>query len=320
MSRRASRLRRTLLPLVALAAVALAPRQALAWNKAGHMVSGAIAYRQLIARDSAGVRRVVEILKQHPDYQARWLPLIEKQGMAEHDLLLFMLAARWSDDVRDDPAYNHGSWHYVNVPLAPTGDSVKLPQAIGGDLVTELKHNLAVVRDTTASGADRAIAMCWVFHLAGDIHQPLHSVSFFTSTEWPEGDRGGNLFWVRGRTGQNPINLHSFWDGLIMGTENPREVEHRAIALRAEHPVTEYAPELAQRDVTTWATVDGVRIARTAAYLDGKLAGGASRELAQTLPPDYPKAAQQVAERQMALAGYRLAELLRPTQAGAGAR
>ena len=43
----------------------------------------------------------------------------------------------------------------------------------------------------TAAPADRADALCWVCHLVGDIHQPLHCVSLFNAT-FTSGDRGGN--------------------------------------------------------------------------------------------------------------------------------
>jgi hypothetical protein len=54
----------------------------------------------------------------------------------------------------------------------------------------------------------------WLFHLVGDIHQPLHTTQLFT-VEYPTGDRGGNEICVRvTQTGQ-PMDLHRFWDGVI---------------------------------------------------------------------------------------------------------
>jgi hypothetical protein len=49
-------------------------------------------------------------------------------------------------------------------------------------------------------------------------------------------------------------------------------------------------------------------IAVEKAYLHGELKGGTSRETAQDLPEGYTKAAKAVAEKQAALAGYRLAD------------
>ena len=49
--------------------------------------------------------------------------------------------------------------------------------------------------------------MCWIFHLVGDLHQPLHSTALFSERGFPTGDRGGNSvkFTTLG-------NLHSFCD------------------------------------------------------------------------------------------------------------
>ena len=49
-------------------------------------------------------------------------------------------------------------------------------------------------------------------------------------------------------------------------------------------------------------------IAVEKAYLHGNLKGGTSKETAQELPEGYTKAAKTVAEKQAALAGYRLAD------------
>ena len=49
------------------------------------------------------------------------------------------------------------------------------------------------------SGSDpakRGIALSWLFHLIGDVHQPLHAVQLFTR-EYPKGDRSGGDFCVR---------------------------------------------------------------------------------------------------------------------------
>jgi len=39
----------------------------------------------------------------------------------------------------------------------------------------------------------RAIALAWLFHLVGDIHQPLHTAQLFT-VDYPQGDRGGKKY------------------------------------------------------------------------------------------------------------------------------
>ena len=56
---------------------------------------------------------------------------------------------------------------------------------------------------------------CWLFHLVGDVHQPLHTVSLF-KTKYPDGDRGGNLVFVRAKRSGAILDLHQLWDGLLL--------------------------------------------------------------------------------------------------------
>ena len=74
----------------------------------------------------------------------------------------------------------------------------------------------AVMRDPAASNADKAIAIAWILHLSGDIHQPLHTSARVTDTE-PKGDQGGNLFLLtpEGTPRDKQVNLHWFWDSIV---------------------------------------------------------------------------------------------------------
>lgn len=58
--------------------------------------------------------------------------------------------------------------------------------------------------------AERALFARYVVHLAGDIHQPLHSVALFNKT-YPKGDLGGNSHKVI-LTNTSISNFHSYWD------------------------------------------------------------------------------------------------------------
>src|SRR5262245_43508545 len=68
-------------PLVAILAVAVATGHAapaLAWNKAGHMVSGAIGYAVLKQDSPRALAGVIALLKAHPAYKEKWEPLIQR--------------------------------------------------------------------------------------------------------------------------------------------------------------------------------------------------------------------------------------------------
>ena len=189
---------RVRLPSIALLAVLLAS-PALAWNKPTHQVIGAIAYDVLKQDSPETIARVVELLKKHPEWDT-FAKRLETVPAEDRDRYLFMQAARWADDVREGQLrkYHHGEWHYANNPIVRIGEAAKVtppttpghPNIISaletnalrmsgwaGDIV-QIDAERAQIPEPV-SDSDKAIAACWVMHLVGDLHQPLHAVSFF---------------------------------------------------------------------------------------------------------------------------------------------
>jgi hypothetical protein len=296
--------------VLAAGALALAPRPAHAWNKAGHMLTGVIAYRALAARAPLAADSIVALLKRHPDYERQWRGYIAASGRPEGEML-FALAARWPDDVRGDSTYHRSAWHYVNLPLVPPGDTSPPPATVSGELLTVLPRTLAVLRDSTATAELKAVALCWLFHLTGDIHQPLHAVTL-VSARWPSGDRGGNLFWVRPGVVDRPLNLHSFWDDVVLPDQDarPSPVDDAAGRLMKAFPRDSMTSELATLDAVAWARDESVPLARSAAYRDFTMPGGTEAERAPIVPSGYRADSRRVAERRIVVASYRLAAKL----------
>ena len=165
---------------------------------------------------------MVALLKTHPHFETKWKPKLTQLFVApdERDVLLFMLAARWPDDIRGETAFHHGAWHYINFPYKPAEQpgSVQTVEPPPENVLSAYQANLDIVRGTTPG--DRAVALCWLFHLIGDVHQPLHTVALFTTQfPVPEGDRGGTRFYIRVTPANRTISLHEFWDDLILGSE-----------------------------------------------------------------------------------------------------
>ena len=52
-------------------------------------------------------------------------PQIEKRHISaeEQDLYLFMMAARWADDIGGNKESDRGRWHYTNIPYKPEGQA-----------------------------------------------------------------------------------------------------------------------------------------------------------------------------------------------------
>ncbi len=300
--------------LLAVALLVVLSGRAAAWNERGHMVVARLAWRHL----SDGQRaRVVAVLKKHPHYD-RYLAAQRPDGFTD-DEWVFLRAATWADWVRGDRDYDRPTWHYVNHPVVPPGSAVKAsdhePPPGQENVVTQLAAAADNVR--TRTDAEQAVALTWLFHLVGDVHQPLHCTAVY-SEQFPRGDQGGNLAFIRIRS--SPVKLHAFWDGLLgtgttagnIGTD-VREIEAvlaaKAADVRQEldsHPTFE-----------SWGR-EGQDLTRGVAYLDGRLkvAASTARRIeadtdVPTAPEDYAPTCGRVARVQVGKAGLRLADQLK---------
>ncbi len=281
-----------------------------AWNRAGHMVTGAIAFDSLQKNSPGTIARVVAILRQHPQYESRWKPQLTGMSDQDQERMLFMLAPRWPDDIRGDKAFDHPVWHYIDYPYKPKGqpDSVPAPDPPSENMVAAFQQNLAIIKSAAADD-QKAVALCWIFHLMGDSHQPLHDVSLFT-TQFPKGDQGGNLFFIQPDP-STPMtqNLHAYWDGILLTDD--RYDPARTLATKIENergPGSRKAP--AESQIEKW-THQGFDLAVSRVYRKGKLKISTDKNTGTPLPHDYHATAERVAQRQVALASYRLADFLR---------
>jgi hypothetical protein len=153
------------------------------------------------------------------------------------------------------------------------------------------------LRSSEASAALKSYDLVWIEHLVGDAHQPLHAVSRFTRSQ-PEGDAGGNFVALC----RHPCrrNLHSFWDDVLGTSESPGAAIRYAATLPAPDPT------LAGITSSRRWLKESERLAERYVYAppigDGR---GPYR-----LDAAYRRQALEVARRQIALAGARLALVL----------
>jgi S1/P1 Nuclease len=302
----------------------LAPGNAYSWSAGGHRIVAYIAYKQLPEATRA---KLIGILKSHPEFKTRFRRP-ESVRAEDYDAWLFTQAAVWPDMIRDNEKYHHGTWHYINRPLFLSGADEtalknKLHVNLSGDLPAKAETaDLNVVQamklckqklaDKTVPDKDKAVYLCWMIHLVGDIHQPLHSTALFSKGRFRDGDRGGN----RIRTKQNR-NLHSFWDGLLGRELKHSEVVRRAASILSDADVRAAAGTAAKKlDFNVWVD-ESVKFARETVYSPPILAEVKAKEsnLAANLksidlPVDYRKTAGKLARKRVAEGGFRLAAVL----------
>ena len=216
----------------------LAANHASAWNSVGHMTVAKIAYDELDAKSKSALYK---LLKQHPHYKD-YLSASKPADIDNDVQWVIVRSAVWPDWVRgskkdslglDINRFNRGEEHYVNIPFIDPKDEKFFAgkTLIDPDLpniLTALKQRANDLKTKTASPEDRAVAACWLFHLVGDIHQPLHNVAYFERSGFQKGDLGGNIRYQR----MAANGLHQFWDDVPRVRLQHDSAKHQAISVR----------------------------------------------------------------------------------------
>lgn len=229
-----------------------------AWNDAGHMEVGYLAYKALTPKEQD---RAVELIKLNPCFKkapknkrtyASWETRVAGLPKEKQDAALFMYAATWPDVIKDskrfpknqpnnsndqgDPSLEfrdksqHRDWHYKDLPYSGDGTRTMPPKE--PNAATQIKRLRAVlsVPSSESTELQKSYALCWLMHLVGDVHQPLHAASRFDKFH-TEGDGGGNLVSFKHLT-----NLHSFWDGSFERKGNPSPTLIEQLSASIEEP------------------------------------------------------------------------------------
>lgn len=284
-----------------------------AWNDKGHMVIARLAWKELTPDERT---RVYRILQRHPHFQ-EFLQEKKPDGFTEEEWV-FLRAATWSDWVRGGPtsrkAYHMSAAHYVNLSIVYPGYNINPPGPAQQNVVTQLAVSKLIAKN--GNQEDRAVHLCWVFHLVGDIHQPLHCTNFF-SPRFPKGDRGGNLAHAK-IPNRSVIQLHSFWDDLLGSGTSVSSIGSTVLEIEQyyQEKKEQFDRELKQHPkAEDWAR-EGYEFAKKYVYLDGKFHPATEEDKNKesevpVLPADYATNAGKAARYVSVKAGKRLAYELR---------
>jgi hypothetical protein len=166
--------------LLALLMVLGSAEKTLAWGKTGHELTARVAYSLL----DDSTRKIVQ-------------QFLGKTSFEE--------ASVWMDEEKSNSYYNYmRTWHYVdfekNEKYVPSLERNAL--TVLHSAITELKN----YKTNGLSKKDIKYRILLIFHIVGDIHQPLHCGY--------GSDRGGNS--VNINSPYLSGNLHSVWDGQIL--------------------------------------------------------------------------------------------------------
>lgn len=259
----------------------LIPSSLFAWGSNGHKLVAEIAYENL---DLAVQKKVVTLLQitdanyRHP--------------------LSFSQSAAWADWIRSDKP-ELASWHYIDLPYC--GHQVCFQRVEQPNIVTAIFHEEAILKNRQASLSEQSEALRFYEHWLGDIHQPMHAITYY-SPDYPQGDAGGNLYKLKGNVYPT---LHAFWDGAC-GLWPPhqalskKQLHNLAEKWQKQYPKSDFKIQLADQNPLNWA-----KKSHSLA-----IEYGYEALIDQNLSQNAQKNAQRICQSQMVLAGYRLAERL----------
>jgi hypothetical protein len=152
----------------------LAPVKTFAWGEKGHTIVAETAFSYL---DKATQKKVMYYL----------------DGMTLQE------AANWMDKMRKNRSYNYMKpYHYVNFNKNET-----VKEVCCNNIITTLNTTIRQLKDPKQLSKEAIkINLLYLFHLIGDLHQPLH-VGYGH-------DKGGNQFQVK--FNNRGTNLHRLYD------------------------------------------------------------------------------------------------------------
>jgi hypothetical protein len=273
------------------AVLAATPQLALAWGYEGHRVIAGIARYYLTPEAS---QRMDALLATDTD------------GLTDHDMAS---EATWADRYRSAGRSETGPWHYVDIELSKPdlnsacyGFPALASAASSGPqddcVVHKVEEFQAELANPKTAPAERLLALKYLLHFVGDIHQPLHASD--------NHDRGGNCVLVA-LGGPRTTNLHSYWDTAVV-TALGRDPDELARKLSAKIARADKA-SWERGNPRSWAE-ESYEVARQSVYTLGSSPGCDRDRAPVSLPASYHSAAQTAAAIQLEKAGVRLAVLL----------
>jgi hypothetical protein len=273
------------------------PNSAFAWGDDGHKTVALIAQQCLTSTTKKTVDAMLAA---------------DSDSLTPHD---FASEATWADKYRDENnRHDHyqetQNWHFTDIEI----DSPDLTTACFGRpplpsntlasngpptacAVDKVKQFGAELADRATDTEERLMALKFVLHFVGDLHQPLHSSD--------HKDYGGNQIKVTvdGFTHTKKDELHGFWDNQFVD----------AIAKPPTTLAKELLAEVTPAQAAAWAqgtpddwAMEAFQLGKDDAYGNPPL----SKATPQHIDAAYVTKAEQDVRLQLKRAGIRLAFLL----------
>ncbi|WP_407154818.1 S1/P1 nuclease [Bradyrhizobium sp. STM 3557] len=259
--------------VLATLTLALLCGQAHAWGDTGHKVVCEIAFRLAQPDTRAAIRKLIRSDSEFDNFS---------------DSCIF------PDHPRKRP-----SEHFINVSRDSHGLTTDQCPDADKCVLTAILSDAQVLASKSEKPRDRLIALKFLGHWVGDIHQPLH-VSF-------EDDRGGNNIHVNGECSGN---LHGTWDTCLVEDAVGTDIDKAASDL-IDGITPEMITKWSASDPRDWAN-ESFAIAESAEtqYCEMHASTCDKPDGNVQISPEYLKANDPLVKEQLQKAGVRLAHQL----------
>ena len=239
--------------------MSLLPVLAEGWGRDGHRIVGRIAAKHLSQKTQTAILNLLIADPDDRDHCRQQTSLDAK----------FACIATWADEVRNDNRFGKTApLHFVDIPIyvAPAKRRyVASRDCVNGECVIQaLEKYRRILVDQTKSASSRALALKFIVHFVGDMHQPLHDAFDHDKDAankennpkiTDKGDRGGNLkivTWLGQEANQFGCwNLHAVWDEGIIEKKNLSDEAYADALNSAIDP--EKIPGIQKGTVIAWA-------------------------------------------------------------------
>jgi hypothetical protein len=198
--------------------------------------------------------------------------------------------ASWADQVRNQRRET-GPWHFIDIPINQPHLDMARDCPKEGCVISKIEEFEKVLADPAMTPAQKKEPLMFLVHFIGDMHQPLHCSD--------NKDRGGND--VRLEFFGRNMNLHSVWDGGMLGRLPAEDVEFTEFS---KDLTDSHARKWGKGTVRDWAE-ESHKVAVKVVY--GKLPKGTPPI---KITPEYEKLADPIVRQQIERAGARLAAAL----------
>lgn len=218
--------------------------------------------------------------------------------------------ACWADDLKSQGLTAMKEWHFINLPYNP--DNLTLPCMEQQNIVYEINQMSETIKRTYGTNLENDWIMMFsvanLIHFYGDIHQPLHDTELY-SHQFPNGDKGGTKFHVH--VDNTTMKLHFVWDSACRQYMNElqrplnqhwrNQIKNTSTWLQNTYHFSEQQKK--EHNMTT-VSLESYNDAVQYAYVNGTLKNDT------TLTSEYMNNCLTVANKQITLAGLRLANQL----------